>query len=1296
MADFRLGRLKFNWRGDWTGNTAYVIDDIVKFGANAYVCVTNHTSVAGEINWYSSDLSYWSLHTEGLTQKGDFQDGIFYKINDVFKYGNTQYRVTSGFSTVGFSTSANPVTEYFSGFEYEDTYNNSTQYQPGDVVTYGGYTYIAKDIVTGQIPPYYTDSWDILTTGFKAVGIWTSSQDYTQGDVVQYGGYSYVAISTSTNVRPDGVGNWDLIVKGINWAGGWSTHTEYKLGDAVNKDSNSYISIASTNIGNDPTSDSLGTYWNSLAEGAETNVLTTQGDIVTRSGAGPQRLGIGGDGQVLTVSPDGILNYEDNNTTHPVFYVTEEGSDTNDGANIQRSFKTIRHACGIATGPATIFVKAGVFEEILPITVPKLVSIVGDNIRTTTIKPGGVGIHTFVSGNAGALTAGGGGSGTFTAQAGTTYDPETGILIAEIGSHSLQIGHTITIADSGITFTCSMDNHATNHPYPRSTDPASGTAIRIDAVTATTVQLNVGHSKGKGDSTMQILTLAGAASTVSYGSTYANSLGTKVATALDSNYFENVITIDNVSGGKWTTSDIWSDPINGNINIDAVETRPNNEATMFQLSDMTMLKDLVMDGMVGFTTAGITTTLTGSISGTTLTGTNLFPDLVGTTVAGTGVSGGTSIINFIDSTSVEVSQSQTVSSTPLTFTALQSDINNAGVKGTFVRLNPASPITKSPYVSQCSAFSGPGGGSVGAIVDGKVHRHFLDDGPTPSNKSIVFDSFTNVTDNGVGFWVTNNGAAEFVSCFTYYAHISYAASRGGRIRALAGNSSFGNFGLVSSGFNAAENFLTGNIEGLIVQYQNDSLVGPGFNANEKIVGSASGTIGRITSVQGTDLYYQLVSGGPGVGTGFAQGETITGQISGTTAGLVTNTDANRGQSGFTLVLSGISSSVRPGGSIEFVTGLGNGGENNQQITGADPFTFVIQTVSTEGNATGVGTVFFNRAQFASTGAAHTGGTTHIIQYPLESTSTTLSSGISNVDTSIPLTSGTGFVIGEFAKIADELVKINSFSGSNTIVVDRSVEGSGPAATYSSGTPVVAIGASSVMGATELQKDLIVGVTTARVINTLGFGTNNYYKIDNEFLEVTGTAEDSQGLTTLILAEEKGTPCFDGQQIKVRYLYSQARFTGHDFLKIGTGGTVTSNWPAEPTQDPIPSYEITENFPGRVFYVSTDQEGNFRVGKYFRVNQATGSATLNASAFDLSGLTSLRLGSIGAQLGAQINEFSTDSTLSQNSNEKVPTQAAVKGYVDTEIASAVAAGNATTLENAKLFTERFAYFMSHST
>ena len=41
MADFVLGRLKFKWRGDWAVSTAYLIDDIVKYGGNTYVCVAD-------------------------------------------------------------------------------------------------------------------------------------------------------------------------------------------------------------------------------------------------------------------------------------------------------------------------------------------------------------------------------------------------------------------------------------------------------------------------------------------------------------------------------------------------------------------------------------------------------------------------------------------------------------------------------------------------------------------------------------------------------------------------------------------------------------------------------------------------------------------------------------------------------------------------------------------------------------------------------------------------------------------------------------------------------------------------------------------------------------------------------------------------------------------------------------------------------------------------------------------------------------------------------------------------------
>ena len=43
MADFVLGRLKFKWRGDWAVSTAYLIDDIVKYGGNTYVSKTNNS-----------------------------------------------------------------------------------------------------------------------------------------------------------------------------------------------------------------------------------------------------------------------------------------------------------------------------------------------------------------------------------------------------------------------------------------------------------------------------------------------------------------------------------------------------------------------------------------------------------------------------------------------------------------------------------------------------------------------------------------------------------------------------------------------------------------------------------------------------------------------------------------------------------------------------------------------------------------------------------------------------------------------------------------------------------------------------------------------------------------------------------------------------------------------------------------------------------------------------------------------------------------------------------------------------
>jgi hypothetical protein len=83
----------------------------------------------------------------------------------------------------------------------------------------------------------------------------------------------------------------------------------------------------------------------------------------------------------------------------------------------------------------------------------------------------------------------------------------------------------------------------------------------------------------------------------------------------------------------------------------------------------------------------------------------------------------------------------------------------------------------------------------------------------------------------------------------------------------------------------------------------------------------------------------------------------------------------------------------------------------------------------------------------------------------------------------------------------------------------------------------------------------------------------------------------------------------------------------------------------------------------VFYVTTDQDGNFRVGDYFKVEQSTGRATLSSEEFDLTGLNELQLGSVRAgKKGATVDEFSTDGTMSDNSDTAVPTEKAVVTYI----------------------------------
>ena len=128
--------------------------------------------------------------------------------------------------------------------------------------------------------------------------------------------------------------------------------------------------------------------------------------------------------------------------------------------------------------------------------------------------------------------------------------------------------------------------------------------------------------------------------------------------------------------------------------------------------------------------------------------------------------------------------------------------------------------------------------------------------------------------------------------------------------------------------------------------------------------------------------------------------------------------------------------------------------------------------------------------------------------------------------------------------------------------------------------------------------------------------------------------------------------------------SLTRVTSHDLLEIGTGSYADTNYPNEiygPAVNALdPDSETQERSVGRVFYVTTDQFGNFSVGPYFRVDQGTGSVTFAAS------IALSNLDGIGFKRGVPVSEFSTDSSFSDNATDTVPTENAARGYVERRL------------------------------
>ena len=249
MAEFKLGRIKFVWQGNWSASTTYVKDDVVRYGGQTYMCVLGHTATS---NFYTDLASGdWQIVSDGSTWTGAWVTSTFYKLRDIVSYGGRLYICntphTSAATTIlGLEANQSNWDLYASSFNWVSAgWTVSTKYKVNDIVNYGANTYICNTAHTSASTTALglendISNWDIWTKGLAWTGAWTTSYRYRANDIVLYGGISYVcntghtSASTATLGLENDQSKWDYLHKGITYLGAWSgSSVRYKANDVV-------------------------------------------------------------------------------------------------------------------------------------------------------------------------------------------------------------------------------------------------------------------------------------------------------------------------------------------------------------------------------------------------------------------------------------------------------------------------------------------------------------------------------------------------------------------------------------------------------------------------------------------------------------------------------------------------------------------------------------------------------------------------------------------------------------------------------------------------------------------------------------------------------------------------------------------------------------------------------------------------------------------------------------------------------------------------------------------------------
>ena len=190
-----LGKLRFYWADTWNSSTEYELNDVVKYGGNAYV----YTNALATTGYLPTNTTYWKTMVEGINFLGVYSTGTSYKPGDSVTHGGNLY-LCENTSTGNTPPNATYWSKLASGIQYEGTFSTGTQYQKDDIVSYGGSVYIAlQDTITnapsssaptaywaklvdGTYPDQASNANKILKTDGTSVS-WTDAISIASGTV---------------------------------------------------------------------------------------------------------------------------------------------------------------------------------------------------------------------------------------------------------------------------------------------------------------------------------------------------------------------------------------------------------------------------------------------------------------------------------------------------------------------------------------------------------------------------------------------------------------------------------------------------------------------------------------------------------------------------------------------------------------------------------------------------------------------------------------------------------------------------------------------------------------------------------------------------------------------------------------------------------------------------------------------------------------------------------------------------------------------------------------------------------